>query len=1749
MQQRRWLTVSIYALFVLLLWGLSGAVSQTAGPTVSMRLAPGTPQLGIPTLDLQSLSFAEARAFVEGLQNDDVIEVPFPGGAGVDDLDLVVQITFDATTRSIDFVGTGSLGSLPEATIAMTAIWPEDPAAEPDVLLGVLADNFALNDLGLVGELSDIVFPNVAFVLPAVNGGGGTLPSSSLSPDLLDLLAQAFPDTGGAPEFEIDLDAGLQFAGTVPLDRLPDRVREVLVVAPGAEVGFEGRLGLDFQLLRGEAPVSLSGFELTATLPELGPVADLDWVDSDPLVPTTLHLAYLNPAWEIEIASTLLAEVGGSIRTFEIGAMLDLDNVGAALHLEGAMASVWNAPFGVSRLSLDTVLLEIDIDDAGNVNGAITARIGVMPLGDLGDLMLGAVQASGVDIPNIDLPELDAPTIDNFELSLSGGTAGVGLSASASVAFLGRQATLFFSVARDFDDNTQLLTGLELPDFKLSELGFDGPLSGFRFPSISFVLPRASFPQIGDIKISSKGLSDRITDIIRDAYPDQPLCGECPSPPGENETPEFVLELSPGVNLAASLPVDIVADALPGLRNVLGTTPGAEVLFEGALGLDLTIFSSSAPSIDLDLLELRLSVSGLAPSLLPAWLEHDPRQPTRFHVLYQRPNLSAELESGLRALIDGEFRTFLLASAIDLTDGSESLTLSGVMTSEWLAPFGVAWLDLDEVGISLSAEAGGTLSGELQSMFTLGSGPLAKDLAIAIQLEVGPGGQVGGEIWARADSLGIADLEALLTQAGSSIPFPALPELAIENAQIALSADNSGPSITLLGSTTVPGLNAPADMLFSLLPDDGGGAPRIITGFQLRDFGLGQLVPSLDGTMVGDFELPSLNLVLSGGGSGGSSPTSSVPAGELSAPAREFFSGVYGTPDFDVSLKTGINLLAALPDVGPAIGGALDTLGANGGSVLQGSIPSPIPGFGAGGALEVDLRAELPPMSPSLPNGAQPPWFRQGQVAFFISVGAGSFAAGLDGTLDVFIDNTPMRFYVSGEFAGPPIAITVSGGLIAEEPWIAPFGIGWLTINQLGLNLSFNPVTQSLGLGFIGDGVIVEKDLAVRGDLAISLTTGVPTNFVFDGESESQFGLSDLAALQAQMRTAAFPDDPPPPAIDLSQLGDVQIRPVSAEQPIRVKFALRRSPNVEPGFALSGALWATLNGSLEELAAVDAALGIEGVFLFAQVPQDLTLGEFTLADPTVDIDLVPLPPDASFFVAGDVETPWSTKHVEINLGRDNAQDVLDQLSAVVGNATALVSAIANDPVGALRTALRPLFDAAERVEPPWLTPLLAAIDEVEALVSGVTPEELLDFALAGVVVGSPEGIPAGGLAKICAATTPIFEDGRCWLISPSMTNDIGFQLECPVLTVESGGQCWVLPIGPPRYSADRFPESCGLWGNITCCKPFHPEAVRILEGGRCWLTPPSITATVPKVSICLGFISGNSCLGTPAIPEGGADLECPLVAPLEDAGRCYAVPPNVNVTVGGVCTALEIGCSVSELLSQDVIPAATRATNDKLDEFQPPAPPNAPPIANAGDLYNVDEGATVVLSAAASFDPEGEPIEVNWDLDDDGAYETLGVEALFDAATLNGPDLIEVAFEVNDGEKVSQSTALVVVANAAPLVLLPSDLYVASGGTLLDTAEFSDPGPDTWEATIDFGDGATSPIHAVDPSTGVTLFHAFPEDGAYDLTVEVVDSDGAVGVARTRILVPEPQGTVLSLVALGCVAVITHIRRRRTNWK
>jgi len=96
---------------------------------------------------------------------------------------------------------------------------------------------------------------------------------------------------------------------------------------------------------------------------------------------------------------------------------------------------------------------------------------------------------------------------------------------------------------------------------------------------------------------------------------------------------------------------------------------------------------------------------------------------------------------------------------------------------------------------------------------------------------------------------------------------------------------------------------------------------------------------------------------------------------------------------------------------------------------------------------------------------------------------------------------------------------------------------------------------------------------------------------------------------------------------------------------------------------------------------------------------------------------------------------------------------------------------------------------------------------------------------------------------------------------------------------------------------------------------------------------------------------------------------------------------------------------------------------------------NAPPAAHAGGPYETVEGETVLLTAAASSDPDGDPLRFRWDLDGDGGFDTdwspdpeLPVRYTDDAAG-------SVRVEVADGETSSVASADLVVSNAAPEIL------------------------------------------------------------------------------------------------------------------
>lgn len=430
-----------------------------------------------------------------------------------------------------------------------------------------------------------------------------------------------------------------------------------------------------------------------------------------------------------------------------------------------------------------------------------------------------------------------------------------------------------------------------------------------------------------------------------------------------------------------------------------------------------------------------------------------------------------------------------------------------------------------------------------------------------------------------------------------------IPEGFLDLADIQVTMRSDG-SITGTGYATLMNANTFV-LLSSIPPTSNGGRRGAILALKPDDWSLASLpglaVPGLDG-----LTLSNVALVIT-------DQDVRMSSDILHEQDYEFYREVYQTDTYELVLKPGINLIAAIPvenlEEGHPLLVIMDALGIEKGVVLlQGTLGRSLALIGAGGGggnivRDLYLRAELPPMRPP----GSPEWFHSGQLALEIT---GLPSLRLVGEMNVNIQDDLLMFFAAATLART--GMTLSGGLQADEDgWVAPFGIEWLTLNKVVLMLGVT-TTGSVQLGFAGDAVFGEKDIAVAVAIAIS-PAGVPTNFLMQGESEAGVALSDIAMVQEGMARAAGRDEP---RLPISQLPDMAITNMG------LRFAPRPEPalGIERGMALKGRLWlqTTPGGELTDFAGVDVNVGDEGFWIRGDVAT-FALGPLKLSETTIDV--------------------------------------------------------------------------------------------------------------------------------------------------------------------------------------------------------------------------------------------------------------------------------------------------------------------------------------------------------------------------------------------------------------------------------------------------------------------------------------------------------------------------------------------------
>jgi PKD repeat protein len=194
---------------------------------------------------------------------------------------------------------------------------------------------------------------------------------------------------------------------------------------------------------------------------------------------------------------------------------------------------------------------------------------------------------------------------------------------------------------------------------------------------------------------------------------------------------------------------------------------------------------------------------------------------------------------------------------------------------------------------------------------------------------------------------------------------------------------------------------------------------------------------------------------------------------------------------------------------------------------------------------------------------------------------------------------------------------------------------------------------------------------------------------------------------------------------------------------------------------------------------------------------------------------------------------------------------------------------------------------------------------------------------------------------------------------------------------------------------------------------------------------------------------------------------------------------------------------------------------------------NRSPIASFTEsAETVSSGESIHFDASESHDPDGTIVSYSWDFGDgntatgvevDHAYEDDGVYTV----TLT---------VVDDDGATGSATATKNGLNRPPIALFTESATIVTEDEAIhfDASESYDPDGTIVTYSWDFGDGNTA--------TGVTVDHAYSEDGNYTVTLTVTDDDGASAslvatkIVETGIETALPLA-ILSVIGLGIAAL------------
>lgn len=194
----------------------------------------------------------------------------------------------------------------------------------------------------------------------------------------------------------------------------------------------------------------------------------------------------------------------------------------------------------------------------------------------------------------------------------------------------------------------------------------------------------------------------------------------------------------------------------------------------------------------------------------------------------------------------------------------------------------------------------------------------------------------------------------------------------------------------------------------------------------------------------------------------------------------------------------------------------------------------------------------------------------------------------------------------------------------------------------------------------------------------------------------------------------------------------------------------------------------------------------------------------------------------------------------------------------------------------------------------------------------------------------------------------------------------------------------------------------------------------------------------------------------------------------------------------------------------------------------------SPPTAVTDGPYSSLEGASVAMDGGGSSDPDDHTLTYAWTFGDGGNASGSAVSHTY---TQDGAYTVRLI--VTDELGLADTTeTTATVANVAPSIDPFSGATLLTGETYSAAGTFSDPGADSWSATVDYGDGSGQAALALS-GMSFSLSHTYASPGTFTVTVRISDDDATSTRTQTVVVWSPIQGIqnakalVAQLVAAG----------------